>query len=110
MPNQTCIQKGFQCLDGRSDQGASWYGMEIQIDFKMSNLKSQICEWLHHVWLEMKDKKFMVVKVWEKVGLMKAWEVDLQVVPMEENTIKPLFTTIANIEDVVNINVQFSPL
>jgi hypothetical protein len=41
---------------------------------------------------------------------MKAWEVDLQAVAMEENTIKPLFTTIANIEDVVNINVQFSPL
>jgi hypothetical protein len=41
---------------------------------------------------------------------MKAWEVDLQVVSIEENTIKPLFTTIVNIEDVVNINVQFSPL
>jgi hypothetical protein len=41
---------------------------------------------------------------------MKAWEVDLKVVAMEENTIKPLFTTIVNIEDVVNINVQFSPL
>jgi hypothetical protein len=41
---------------------------------------------------------------------MKAWEVDLQVVAMEENTIKPLFTTIANIEDVANINVQFNPL
>jgi len=41
---------------------------------------------------------------------MKAWEVDLQVVAMEENAIKPLFTTIVNIEDVVNINVQFSPL
>ncbi len=110
MPNQTCIQNSFQHLDGRNDQGASWYGTDIKIYFKMSNLNPQICEWLHHVWLEMKDKKFMIVKGWEKVGLMKAWEVDLQVVAMEENTIKPLFTTIANIEDVVNINVQFSPL
>jgi hypothetical protein len=43
----------------------------------MSNLNPQICQWLHHPWLEMKDKKFMIMKGWEKVGLMKAWEVDL---------------------------------
>lgn len=39
---------------------------------------------------------------------MKAW-VDLQVVAMEENTIKTLFTTIANIEDVVNIMSNLIP-
>ncbi len=76
MPNQTCIQNGFQ-LDGRIDQRASWYGMDLKIDLKMSNLNPQICQWLHHPWLEMKDKKFMIMKGWEKVGLMKAWEVDL---------------------------------
>ncbi len=32
------------------------------VDLKMSNLKPQICEWLHHAWFKMKDKKFMIVK------------------------------------------------
>lgn len=33
MTNQTCIQNGFQHLDGRNDQGASGYGTDIKIDF-----------------------------------------------------------------------------
>jgi hypothetical protein len=39
--------------------------------------------------------------------LMKAWEVDLQMVAMTKNTTKPLFILIVDFKDSVDIEVQF---
>jgi hypothetical protein len=59
-------------------------GMDSKADFIMNDLKPLIYEWLHHVWLKMKDKKLMMVKGWKKTKMIKAWEVDFQMATMEE--------------------------
>jgi hypothetical protein len=50
----------------------------------MNNLKPLIYEWLHHAWLKMKEKKFMMVKGWKKTKMIKAWKVDFQMATIEE--------------------------
>jgi hypothetical protein len=60
-----------------------------------------------HIWSKVKDKKLMILKWWENNILMKAWEVDFQMVAMEKNTTKPLFILIVDIKDNVDIEVQF---
>lgn len=37
-------------------------GHDLEIDVKMSNLKSHICQWLHSTWEEIKTIQIMIVK------------------------------------------------
>jgi len=60
-----------------------------------------------HIWSKVKDKKLMILKLWENNILMKAWEANFQMVAMEKNTTKPMFILIVDIKDNVDIEVQF---
>jgi len=51
-------------------------GKEPLIDFKMSNLKPQICGWLHSTWTQVQGMDGMIVKGWEKTRITKAFTPD----------------------------------
>lgn len=49
-------------------------GQNPQIDFKMNNLKSHICEWLHCAWKEVQGMEETIVKRWDKIGITRAFK------------------------------------
>jgi hypothetical protein len=47
-------------------------GQDPNVDFKMSSLKPQICEWLNNAWKKLRNKPTMILKGWEKTWFTKA--------------------------------------
>jgi hypothetical protein len=52
----------------------------------MNSLKPWICEWLHNVRKELKSKKTMILKGWEKTRFTRVGSGDFQLATMEANT------------------------
>jgi hypothetical protein len=74
-------------------------GKEPLIDFKMNNLKPQICGWLHLAWTQVQGMDRMITKGWEKTRITKAFTFDFQVEAMEVNALTPLFTFTLEVEE-----------
>jgi hypothetical protein len=67
---------------------------EVKVDFKMSTLKPKLCSWLYSVWQHLTYKLLMVVKGWNKTGLLRAFDLNFQKQAMVDNIKTPLFKTI----------------
>jgi hypothetical protein len=78
-------------------------GKYPNVDFKMSNLKPWICEWLYNAWKKIKSKQTMILKGWEKIGLIRAWNNEFQLIAMETNITTSLFTITHDIEEDMEI-------
>jgi hypothetical protein len=46
---------------------------EPHIDLKMSDLKPKICKWLHATWTQVQGMEEMIIKGWQKIGIMNAF-------------------------------------
>ena len=44
------------------------------MDFKMSKLKPHICEWLYVAWENVSNRNTMVLKGWEQIGFLYAFD------------------------------------
>jgi hypothetical protein len=67
-------------------------GKEPHIDLQMSNLKPKICRWLHAAWRQVQGMEEMIIKGWQKIGIMNAFTLEFQVVVMEANALIPFLT------------------
>jgi hypothetical protein len=70
---------------------------EPLIDFKMNNLKPQICGWLYST-TEVHGMVGMIIKGWEKIGITKAFTPYFQIKALEANAFTPLFTFTPKVE------------
>jgi len=74
-------------------------GKEPLIDFKMSNLKPQICGWLHSTWTQVKGMDGTIANVWEKTRITKDFTFDFQVEAMEADALTFFFTFSPEVEE-----------
>jgi hypothetical protein len=64
----------------------------------MSILKPNICAWLFQAWIHVKNMSEMISKSWEKMGLLRSFNMEFQLQAMEINTTTPLFSITFNLE------------
>ena len=79
-------------------------GDDVHMDFKISKLKSHICEWLYVAWTNVSSRIAMVLKGWEQTGLLRAFDKEFQKQAMLDNIKTPLFKTIE--EEVQAYNTE----
>ena len=85
---------------------------DIKVDFKMSTLKPKLYLWLFLAWLHISSKQEMVLKGWEKCGLLRSFDSNFQRDAMVQNMEIPLFkqvqesqafeTNLNHAEDVID--------
>jgi len=97
-PIQTCIQEIISFLDMFNNQKPTRKGENLNIDFRMSIMKPNLCVWLFHAWIHVKNMNEMMCKGWEKIGLLKSFKMQFQLEAMEVNAITPLFSITFNSE------------
>jgi hypothetical protein len=56
-------------------------GKYPNVDFKMSNSKPCICEWLHNTGKELNGKKIQILKGWEKIGSLELGTINFSLLP-----------------------------
>jgi hypothetical protein len=61
-------------------------------------MKPNLCAWLFHAWIHVKNMNEMMCKGWEKIGLLKSFNMQFQLEAMEVNAITPLFSVTFNSE------------
>jgi hypothetical protein len=95
MHSKSISTNGLQMLlDNKSTNGK-----EPFVDFKMNNLKPQVCGWLDSTWTQVQGMDGMIAKGWGKTGITKAFIFDFQVEAMEANALTPLFTFTLKVEE-----------
>jgi hypothetical protein len=57
----------------------------------MSIMKLNLSTWLFHAWIHVKNMNEMICKGWEKIGLLRSFNMQFQLEVMEVNVITPLF-------------------
>ncbi len=62
----------------------------------MSIMKPNLCAWLFHAWIHVKNINEMICKGWEKIGLLRSFNMQFQLEAMEVNAITPLFLATFN--------------
>jgi hypothetical protein len=98
MPTQACIQVELNIWTIGVLKQQIENGKNPNVDFKMSNLKPRIYEWLHNAWKKLISKKRMNLKGWEKTRLTRVWNNEFQLTAMEVNKPVFLFTITHDIE------------
>jgi hypothetical protein len=64
----------------------------------MSNLNPNMCAWLLHAWIHIKSLNIMICKGWEKIGLLRRFNMHFLLQAMEVNTITTIFLITFNLK------------
>jgi hypothetical protein len=70
----------------------------VKVDFWMSILKPNICAWLFQAWIHVKNMSKIISECWEKMGLLRSFNMEFQLQAMEVNTATPLFSITFNLK------------
>ena len=74
----------------------------IQLDLRISTLREELCTWLLKTWRSLGSQKVMIVKGWDKCGLLRSFDKDFQAKAMESNADASLFTGLDNICEIID--------
>ncbi len=72
-------------------------GENVKVDFWMLILKPNICAWLFQAWIHVENMSEMIFKGWEKMGLLKSFNMEFQFQAMDINTSTLLFLVTFNL-------------
>jgi hypothetical protein len=61
-------------------------------------MKPNLCAWLFHAWIHVKNMNELIRKGWEKIRLLKNFNMQFQLEAMEVSVITPLFSITFNSE------------
>jgi hypothetical protein len=61
-------------------------------------MKPNLCAWLFHAWIHVKNMNEIICKGWEKTRLLKSFNMQFQLEVMEVNIITPLFSITFNLK------------
>ncbi len=64
----------------------------------MSIMKPKLCARLFHAWIHFKNMNEIICKGWEKIRLLKSFNMQFQLEVMEVNVITPLFSITFNLK------------
>jgi len=70
----------------------------IELDLNIGTLQEKLCTWLFEAWKTIGFQTTMIIKGWQKCGLLQAFERDFQVQAMEANTSSLLFGASSNVD------------
>lgn len=92
-----CISNDGQlsCIKEQIERGTR----HIDLDLSVGTLRENLCIWLFEAWKTIGLQVDMIIKGWQKYGLLRAFEKDFQVQAMEANTLSLLFGAMSNIDD-----------
>jgi len=79
-----------------NNQKPTRIGENLKIDFRMSIMKPNLCAWLFHAWIHLKNMNEMICKGWGKIRLLKSFNMQFELTAMEVNAITPLFSVTFN--------------
>jgi hypothetical protein len=65
MPIQTFIQEKNSFFDLFNNQKPTRKGGNLKVDIRMSIMKLNLCPWLFHAWIHVKNMNEMICKGWE---------------------------------------------
>lgn len=98
--SSTCIQQ--QLENNVSD---------VQLDLKIGTLREELCTWLLQTWKEVGSRTSMIVKGWDKCGLLRSFERNFQAEAMESHAYNSLFTGVddqnEDVEDIQELDELF---
>jgi hypothetical protein len=66
----------------------------VQLDLRIGTLREELCTWLLQAWKEVGSRTDMIIKGWEKCGLLRPFDKIFQAEAMECNSHNSLFSDV----------------